>query len=110
MQEVVKRYQERQQAVEPPKKIGPVNLCLVDVDGDLYPVMLPASVFLITGDVVVFEAKGGSQRQGTVVFFDSVCQEDDRIWTLMTVATGMAPNRATTYFRKDVCEWKEGEP
>ena len=38
-----------------------------------------------------------------------VKQEDDRIWTLMTVATGMAPNRATTYFRKDVCEWKEGE-
>lgn len=109
MQEVVKRYQERQQAAEPPKKIGPVNLCLVGVDGGLYPVMLPASVYLNAGDVVVFESKVGNQRKGTVVFFDSVCQEDDRIWTLMTVATGMAPNRATTYFRKDVCEWKEEE-
>jgi hypothetical protein len=109
MQEVVKRMQERQQAAEPPKKIGPVNLCLVDVDGDLYPVMLPASVYLNVGDVVVFETKAMNQKSGKVVFFDSVCQEDDRIWTLMTVATGMAPNRAVTFFKKGDCEWKEEE-
>ena len=106
MSEVVKRMQERQQAAEPPKKIGPVNLSMVSVENKFYPTMFPSDVYLDTGDVVVF-LHDGTLRRGTVVFFESYCDEDDKIWTLMTVTSGMAPVKAIEYYRKNVCVWRE---
>ena len=106
MSEVVKRMQERQQAAEPPKKIGPVNLAMVVVEGEFYPAMFPRDVYLDNGDVVVFVAEG-SLKRGTVVFFEPNCDEDDKIWTLMAVTSGMAPVKAIEYYRKSICEWKE---
>ena len=105
MQEVVKRMQERQQAAEPPKKIGPVNLAMVRADGEFYPIMFPSDVYLGTGDVVVFMV--GTLKRGHVVFFESYCKEDDKIWALMTVTAGIAPVRAIEYYRKSICDWKE---
>ena len=110
MQEVVKRMQERQDKKESPKVPVYYELCLVKLATDMVPVYLPSDFYSANvGDWVFFPYEDGTEFQAEIVFAE-YCEADSPIWTAVTVATQMAPIRATKFMRSPkIVEWKEEE-